>query len=252
MKTSSNTAIPELLKWKEGQYFIAINQVNLGEQEDGSELHEADFTIVDGLTAEAAIHAFTRMTQDAPLDESVIYNFEVNGRPVIETKPDYENPVEPTIFPPLPNQGWLEVGHIYSYQDGAVMVVQSHERTIYAPELTPALFSFYRPNTPNLLWIPNEQVQLGWKRWYNDKQYECIQAHMTLEGWTPDVTPALWQEVEVIPEIPVWVQPTGAHDAYQIGDRVHFPTINDPVYESLINANVWSPSEYPQGWALIS
>ena len=48
--------------------------------------------------------------------------------------------------------------------------------------------------------------------------------------------------------IPVWVQPTGAHDAYQIGDRVHYPGESDPVYESLINGNVWSPDAYPAGW----
>jgi hypothetical protein len=36
----------------------------------------------------------------------------------------------------------------------------------------------------------------------------------------------------------------GAHDAYKIGDRVRF---NGKVYESRINANVWSPSGYPAG-----
>lgn len=50
------------------------------------------------------------------------------------------------------------------------------------------------------------------------------------------------------PDIPVWVQPTGAHDAYQMGDKVHYPGANDPVYESLINGNVWSPDAYPAGW----
>lgn len=45
--------------------------------------------------------------------------------------------------------------------------------------------------------------------------------------------------------IPDFVQPTGAHDAYQQGDRV---TFNGEVYESLINGNVWSPETYPAGW----
>ena len=49
-------------------------------------------------------------------------------------------------------------------------------------------------------------------------------------------------------DIPVWVQPTGAHDAYQTGDRVHYKTATDPVYESLIDGNVWSPDDYPAGW----
>lgn len=49
-------------------------------------------------------------------------------------------------------------------------------------------------------------------------------------------------------DIPVWVQPTGAHNAYQTGDRVHYKTATDPVYESLIDGNVWSPDDYPAGW----
>ena len=35
------------------------------------------------------------------------------------------------------------------------------------------------------------------------------------------------------------------------GDRAHYPTMADPIYESLIDNNVWSPEEYPQGWQLI-
>jgi len=37
----------------------------------------------------------------------------------------------------------------------------------------------------------------------------------------------------------------GAHDAYAIGDRV---TFEGATYESLIAANVWSPTAYPAGW----
>lgn len=46
-----------------------------------------------------------------------------------------------------------------------------------------------------------------------------------------------------------WVQPTGGHDAYQIGDRV---TFNGQVWESLHNANVWSPTANPSGWTLVT
>ena len=44
---------------------------------------------------------------------------------------------------------------------------------------------------------------------------------------------------------PEWVQPTGAHDAYNTGDRV---TYNGSVYESTMDGNTWSPDAYPQGW----
>ena len=42
-----------------------------------------------------------------------------------------------------------------------------------------------------------------------------------------------------------FVQPSGAHDAYNLGDRVRY---NGKVYESIIDGNVWSPDVYPAGW----
>lgn len=46
--------------------------------------------------------------------------------------------------------------------------------------------------------------------------------------------------------IPDWVQPLGAHDAYNTGDMVVY---NGKVYESTIDANVWAPDVYPAGWS---
>ena len=45
--------------------------------------------------------------------------------------------------------------------------------------------------------------------------------------------------------IPEWVQPTGSHDAYNVGDKVIY---EGEVYESIIDSNTWSPTDYPQGW----
>ncbi len=42
--------------------------------------------------------------------------------------------------------------------------------------------------------------------------------------------------------------PPRRKDAYNTGDQVIF---NGSIYESLIDANVWSPAVYPQGWNLI-
>ena len=53
-------------------------------------------------------------------------------------------------------------------------------------------------------------------------------------------------EPEPEPEdIPEWVQPTGAHDAYMQGDKVRY---NGEIYESLIDGNVWSPEVAPTYW----
>lgn len=83
---------------------------------------------------------------------------------------------------------------------------------------------------------------------YNGELYKCVQAHTSQELYTPDMTPALWTKIAEPGTIPVWVQPTGAQDAYMTGDRVHYPTIDDPIYVSTIDNNVWAPGVY--GWEL--
>lgn len=83
---------------------------------------------------------------------------------------------------------------------------------------------------------------------YNGKLYKVNQSHTSQADWTPDKTPALFTEVAKPGEIPVWKQPTGAQDAYNTGDKVHYPDADSTVYESLIDGNVWSPEAYPQGW----
>ena len=84
---------------------------------------------------------------------------------------------------------------------------------------------------------------------YGEKLYRCVQAHTSQDGWEPDKTPALWAEVAKPGEIPVWRQPTGAQDAYNKGDRVHYPDASGPVYESTLDANIWAPDAY--GWVLV-
>lgn len=83
---------------------------------------------------------------------------------------------------------------------------------------------------------------------FDGKLYKVNQSHTSQADWTPDKTPALFTEVAKPGEIPVWKQPTGAQDAYNKGDKVHFPDADSTVYESLIDGNVWSPEAYPQGW----
>lgn len=46
-------------------------------------------------------------------------------------------------------------------------------------------------------------------------------------------------------EWPAFVQPTGAHDAYQAGDKI---TYNGVHYVCKLANCVWSPDAYPAGW----
>lgn len=46
-------------------------------------------------------------------------------------------------------------------------------------------------------------------------------------------------------EYPEYKQPSGAHDAYNTGDKI---TYNNKKYICKMDGCVWSPEEYPQGW----
>ena len=101
-------------------------------------------------------------------------------------------------------------------------------------------------------WAAGTAYYIGDRVMYQEQEYECIQSHTSQEGYEPDSTPALWKLYEEGGDgIPVWSQPTGAQDAYAKGDKVHYPDADGPVYESLIDANVYSPETYPQGWKLV-
>lgn len=79
---------------------------------------------------------------------------------------------------------------------------------------------------------------------YNGTLYKCVQSHTSQADWTPGATPALWVVVS-IDEYPEWVQPTGAHDAYNTGDKVSY---NGKHYVCTIDANTYAPDVY--GWEL--
>ena len=93
-------------------------------------------------------------------------------------------------------------------------------------------------------WAVGEAYAVNDRRRYGVNLYKCVQAHTSQADWAPDATPALWVKVSV-EEWPEFVQPTGAHDAYNTGDKV---TYNGVRYISLIDGNVYSPDDYPAGW----
>ena len=93
-------------------------------------------------------------------------------------------------------------------------------------------------------WVVGKAYAVNDRAQYNGTLYKCIQAHTSQSDWMPSATPALWKTVSV-DEYPEWVQPTGAHDAYNIGDKV---TYNGQHYVCTSNANVYAPDVY--GWQL--
>lgn len=107
---------------------------------------------------------------------------------------------------------------------------------------------------PNLLpvWQPDVDYVTDRKIVFDNVVYKVLQNHTSQYGWEPGAAPSLFAKV-LIPDpevIPVWEQPDSTNP-YMTGDKVHFPDADDPVYESLIDGNVWSPEAYPQGWKIV-
>lgn len=98
-------------------------------------------------------------------------------------------------------------------------------------------------------WKAETAYAVGERIRYGEKLYRCEQAHTSQAAWIPPETPALWTEVAKPGEIPVWRQPTGAQDAYMIGDKVHYPDEDGPVYMSTVDNNTWQPDVY--GWKMV-
>jgi len=247
MKVLSNNQLPTTPQlWKNDEYVIYVNHKDNGIQpsEKNGQRYEAEVTIVREQTMEKVIDALTRMTYDPTLDQKVIDNIEVNGGSALNVVNIYPQKVVSSIFPVLPSSGNLKKGEIYSYNNGAVMVVQDHARTIYAPELTPALFSFYREVTEGKEWIVGEKIELNATRTYNSKTYKCIQAHQSQLTWNPELTlGTLWQVVVTSSE---WT--VGA--AYKVNDIV---TYQSKIYKCLqahTSQAGWNPVAVPALWQL--
>ena len=95
--------------------------------------------------------------------------------------------------------------------------------------------------------ITNDDIAKGLNRYqHNGKLYRVVQETVFQEQFVPGAEgmSAIFVEVS-LEEFPEWVQPKGAHDAYNTGDKV---THNGVKYVSDIDANVWEPGVY--GWSV--
>lgn len=80
----------------------------------------------------------------------------------------------------------------------------------------------------------------------NNKFYKVLQDHTSQAEWTPDTAVSLYVEIpDPSVEWPEWKQPTGAHDAYSIGDKVSY---NKEHYISQIDGNTTVPGSDERWW----
>lgn len=117
-------------------------------------------------------------------------------------------------------------------------------------EMALACVRLYRPWAVGVAYAVNEYLTYGTNEVGDPQLYKVVQAHTSQADWTPNGVPALFTAIGLTEEgYPVWAQPTGAHDSYNIGDIVDY---NGTLYESLINGNAYSPEAYPAGWKVYS
>lgn len=138
----------------------------------------------------------------------------------------------------LPSLGGLcTKDKYYLYKGDVVKCRQTHNRAIYEPKDTPALFSFFRNNTNQLEWIEGEQVQVGWMRIYNGVKYEVIQAHQTQSDWTPNVAITLWKGY-IDPDLTAeWKTGVG----YKVGNKVIYQTKTYTCLQAHTSIISWNP-----------
>lgn len=117
----------------------------------------------------------------------------------------------------------------------------------YQKSISPGI-DYFLQQAQQILFMPYEigkAYKIGDSFAYAGIYYKVIQAHTSQAGWIPGTVPALYTQITATGTVAEWKQPTGAQDAYKKGDKVLF---SGSTYESMIDANVWSPTAYPQGW----
>ena len=182
-------------------------------------------------------------------------------KPVIDSKPGYDVETQDAVFVDYIDTGMYiramyEIVEIEPTEEEQII-----EQTNKAMELLNINFNGLLPNLSDEqalqvpLMFPKWQVGkayvVGDRVLYLGVLYKVLQAHTSQDGWQPDVAPSLFAKNLIVKDeqgeqvdIPEWEQPDSTNP-YMTGDKVRF---EGKVYQSLIDNNVWSPSDYPQGW----
>lgn len=89
-------------------------------------------------------------------------------------------------------------------------------------------------------WHTGVDYRVGQVVRHGGRLYRCVQAHLSQADWAPDAASSLWNGIGFTDGVEDWEQPTGEHDAYNVGDRVMH---GGSEWVSLANGNVWEPSD---------
>ena len=196
------------------------------------------------------IDKIMRVLHTCQLDGSVVTTG-VSGEPI----ENYDGHIPGNMLPGDRVMGKWPVKVYIPYTDEELKVKRITSQTAVAMQMLVVQADL--PDEKALLvealypeWTINETYKIGDICRYNDNLYRCLLDNVATEVHTPDVSVALWKQILPAEEpggyLP-WVQPLGATDAYDMGDRV---THNDKVWESIAYSNIWEPGVY--GWVEVN
>lgn len=150
-------------------------------------------------------------------------------------------------------------------ENKSLRINSDSERAMETLEIKPEEAKDFRSKVDNLLtaltdkqalentilfpvWSNNTNYKVNDRIRYENNLYRVLQEHTSQENWTPNAAVSLFARVLSETEdgsIPEWTQPDSTN-GYMIGDHVMYDGVE---YESIIDNNVWSPVDYPAGWA---
>ena len=108
--------------------------------------------------------------------------------------------------------------------------------------------SVYDPWRVGKDYIMGEFLTYGVNSVGDPQLYKVLQPHTSQMDWTPNGAGSLYAAIGLNDRgYPRWSQPAGSHDAYGKGDVVDYQGI---LYESVMDANTYSPEQYPAGWKI--
>ena len=143
----------------------------------------------------------------------------------------------------LEGEDMTEFGNIITYRHDLRVQIAALKARVAEAETEKSEEGPDVPNGPeNWLDLMGHFLPYGEIVCYGDALYKVIIPHTAQADWTPSEAVSLFIKVSIA-EYPEWVQPTGAHDAYNKGDKVAY---DGKHWVSTADANVWQPGVY--GW----
>lgn len=139
----------------------------------------------------------------------------------------------------------VKAGDVLYYERNLIEVLADHTTAAHwKPGEAHSLYKrYFNPDAEPEPWVQPISAEtaypLGFRVLYLDRIWiSQIPANTTVPG--SDVRWWVLAEGQepLEPDVPAWVQPTGAHDAYKIDAKV---THKGKTWRSLVNANVWEP-----------